>query len=633
MKKRPLKLESKYILGIFMVGICCFIILGYLIYHQVSLMMINQCKDDAMGLAQVAASHINGDDFENIRSTDCKEYEETYEILDRYSNSNLISYIYAMRKQSNHMVFVIDTDKENPAYFEEYYDILDDMQPALEGKTCADQELTGDKWGNYFSAYSPIFSSKGRVVGIVGCDILMTDIEKMLSNLRILIISFLSAFAVALLLVYVQISEELMMRDMVTELPSVDKLLKKERRQKGKKQWGDCVGIQINIKDFKYINQQTGTENGDAILRQYAIVLKKNLSHGEMIVSLGGDRFFAIIHKEHVDEYLKTISYINMTALLPSISTGNNPIFIMIRAGLCPVEDNSMRQVMNKCSMAIGEAKKSGEDVVWFTPAMLEEMVSEKEILKSFEKGIKNNEFVVYYQPKISPKDNSLKGAEALCRWMRDGKMVPPGEFIPVLEKNGKVTELDFYVFEQVCRDIRKWMNQGLTPVRISTNFSKKHLDNPLFAKRIEDIIKRYEIPARYLETELTEASGYSDQKVLTAFLSDMRENGICTSMDDFGTGYSSLSLLKELPFDIIKMDRSFFIDMEDENPKTLKMIENLIHLIHDLDRLVVCEGIESQKQIAILRTMGSPLIQGYVYDKPLPHDEFEKRLQNPIYS
>lgn len=637
MKKRRLKLESKYILGIFTIGIICFIALGYVIYNRVSLMLINQCKTDAMGLAEVAARQIDGDSFDQISSSDDDAFYEAYRVLDHYSNNNLITYIYAMKPEGDHLIFVVDTDKDDPAECGEYYELIDDMKPALNGEVCCDNELSSDEWGTYFSAYAPIYNKSGEVTGFVGCDIILGDIEVMLEHLRLIIITFLSLFAIALVFSYIRVSEELMMRDSVTEISSIDKLFKFSEKLKKSDKLKNYAGVYINIKNFRYINQQIGIELGDVVLREYASFASKKLHKHELLVSMSGDAFFALILKDRVNEYLKQISPKDMKYALPKASTDTNNedvnIIINIRAGIYPIENDSIREAMHKCSLALGETKKSNNDIVSFTSSMLEDMIAEKDILLSYSDAIKNEEFVVFYQPKVSSSTNELEGAEALCRWIRNGEIVPPNIFIPVLEENDKITELDFYIFEHVCRDIRSWIDRGITPVRISSNFSKNHLQNPEFAKKITDIVKKYNVPVEYLETELTESSGYSDNEALKKFLGDMQSENIFTSMDDFGTGYSSLSLLKELDFNVVKIDRAFFKDMNDGNKKNLKMIENVIRMIQDLDRIVVCEGIETVEQVDFLKAIGNPIIQGYLFDKPLPQAMFEKRLINPKYT
>ena len=264
--------------------------------------------------------------------------------------------------------------------------------------------------------------------------------------------------------------------------------------------------------------------------------------------------------------------------------------------------------------------------------SMLDDMVHNSSIIDEFHESIEKNEFKVYYQPKVNTETNDLCGAEALVRWIKDDRVIPPAEFIPVLENEGVVTEIDFYVFETVCRDIADWRQKGITPVTISSNFSKLHLANPDFADSILSIVKKYEIPHNLIEIELTESSGYSNYDALTHFVERMNIENINTSIDDFGTGYSSLSMLKDINVDVVKIDKSFLGKDDPIDTVREKMLGNVIRMIRDLDRTVICEGIETENQLNFLKKADCGVVQGYFFDKPLPHDEFELRLKHPHY-
>ena len=217
-------------------------------------------------------------------------------------------------------------------------------------------------------------------------------------------------------------------------------------------------------------------------------------------------------------------------------------------------------------------------------------------------------------------------------RWVKEGTIISPARFIPVLEREGKIIDLDFYVFEQVCKDIRRWMDEGIKPVRISSNFSKLHLKNEHLSEDVLAIVRRYDIDTAYIEIELTESSGYSDFDALQKFVRDMNEVGIYTSIDDFGTGYSSLSMLKDIDVNVVKIDKSFVDNMEDEKQHGTNLVGNVIRMIKDLDRIVICEGVETEKQVMFLKGTECNIVQGYLFDKPLPCYNFEERLKTPVY-
>ena len=313
---------------------------------------------------------------------------------------------------------------------------------------------------------------------------------------------------------------------------------------------------------------------------------------------------------------------------------GRMELPISSRCGIYDIsEDDSIHDVVSAGLIALGDSRlATTENFVWFHEENRNEMLRQKEILTGYKKAISEEEFVVYYQPKVDIASGRLYGCEALVRWIKDGNLVPPNSFVPVLEDDGKIQELDFYVFDRVCRDIKDWLSRGIEPVRISTNFSKLHLHNKGFVSDVKDVIERYGVDTKYLEAELTESSGYEDYEALLRFVEEMRKIGVHTSMDDFGTGYSSLSLLKDIEMDVVKLDRSFLRNIESDDERDRKLVENIVKMIHDLKRHVICEGVETVMQAGFLLNIGCHTAQGFLYDRPLPHDEFEDRLNNPEY-
>lgn len=630
MRKR-LKLEDKFILLIILFGIVVFIVLGRLTYVQVSRIIIKQNTDDAMGIVAVAARAVDGDVFSRITSTQDAEYQIIYETLSDYCESNLITYIYALKRDGDHLVFVVDTDTDDPADFLEEYPFYEKMKAAFAGEICADTQIITDRWGSYFSAYAPITDSHGNVVGIIGADILSETIDEVLVNLRNMVMILITVFSLFIIIVYVLMSRHLIGRNMQTEIANYDSLIKKGAILEKKKKLSEYSGIVFNIKDFKYVNQKVGARAGDEVLKLYAQSIVRTMKKNDHIFGTGGDNFFALVKKGREQEFLDSMSQKKIE--LEHEGT-KKTILISARAGIYPIrEKDNIYEVMNRCTLALNEAKTQRNlDYQWFEDDMFEKMIQEKEILNAFPTAIAGTEFVVYYQPKVDIENNTLYGAEALVRWLRDDQMVPPGIFIPTLEKNNLITELDFYVFEQVCKNIRKWNDEGTHVVRISSNFSKLHLRNPYFAEDILDILEKYNVDPKYVDIELTESSGFYDQKALYEFVLKMKKAGVAVSIDDFGTGYSSLSLLKELNVDVVKMDKSFFDGLESGDDVDRKMVQNVIQMVQDLGKDVVCEGIETENQKDMIKSYHAKIVQGYYYDKPLPRVMFEDRLLHPSY-
>ena len=224
-------------------------------------------------------------------------------------------------------------------------------------------------------------------------------------------------------------------------------------------------------------------------------------------------------------------------------------------------------------------------------------------------------------------------GAEALCRWFHEGKMVSPGAFIPVLEETDDICKLDFYMLDHVCRDIRRWIDQGRKVVRISVNLSRKHMINRNLVEQLMKIIDRHNVPHSCIEIELTETTtdvAFSDLKRV---VTGLQSAGIFASVDDFGIGYSSLNLIRELPWNVLKVDRSI-LPMEDDEPNSVNsiMFRYVIAMVNELGIECIVEGVETEKQLEILRMNNCHYAQGFLFDKPLPVAQFEERMSLGYY-
>ena len=205
--------------------------------------------------------------------------------------------------------------------------------------------------------------------------------------------------------------------------------------------------------------------------------------------------------------------------------------------------------------------------------------------------------------------------------------IVPPGEFVPILEQSGLICLLDYYMLEHVCQDIRRWLDDGHRVVTVSVNLSRAHMSDMDLLDHLLEIIDRYQVPHKYIEIELTETGTEVDFKHLKALVSGLRKQGIRTSVDDFGTGYSSMDLIRELPWSMIKIDKSFLpVKMEEDEQKCI-MIKHLIAMAHAMDKECIVEGVETAEQVELLKESNCFLAQGYYFDKPLPVQVFEEKL------
>ena len=386
----------------------------------------------------------------------------------------------------------------------------------------------------------------------------------------------------------------------------------------------NCVFM--NIKNFRYYNQKVGSAQGDELLRLYASKISDFLLPDENITRMGGDNFIVFVKKERMGAFFERTNKITIQLWI-----NNQPMSMEVetRMGIYDIAPgNNADDALNCATIALSYARQqNAKNVVWFEKKMRDTDLLAQDISIAFPKALKQGDMIVYYQPKVSLKDNSLCGCEALVRWVRDGLIVPPMDFIPALEREGTICDLDMYVFEKVCKDIRRWLDHGMKPVRVSVNFSKLHFKDERFAEHILDIIHRQGIPATYIEIELTEASGFESFDNFVEFSKIMRDNGIEVSIDDFGTGYSSLNVLKKLDVDIIKLDKSFIDTIRNEDVQDEVFIRNIVNMINELGMRVVAEGVETDTQVEFLKKIDCAAVQGYYYDRPMPRDRFEDRL------
>ena len=388
----------------------------------------------------------------------------------------------------------------------------------------------------------------------------------------------------------------------------------------------DYTGHFINLKNFRYTNKALGNNMGDLALKMYVKQILLFLDNTEMIARLGGDNFFVLTKRSHHQEFIDKFTICELTA-----SQGPKPLNIRLqtRIGVYHIEENVIiGDALNNCAIALQAARIiRTRDVVYFTKEMQIQSIHQREISTEFHNAMRNRELVVFYQPKVSLENNRINGAEALARWVRHKTIIPPMDFIPILEREGTICELDFYVFETACNDISEWLKAGITPVRISSNFSKLHLRNEDFADRILEILHKYEIDGKYIEVELTEVSDFDDTIAMQKFIDIMRKNGIGVAIDDFGTGYSTLNVLKDYNISVVKIDKSLLNNIGKENSNDEIVLRNVIKMARELDKDVIAEGVETQEQADYLKGINCGSAQGFLFDKPLVRDDFLKRL------
>ena len=382
----------------------------------------------------------------------------------------------------------------------------------------------------------------------------------------------------------------------------------------------------LDIKDMSRINKLYGKDNGDQVIKSFGVYLREHMAEDEVLGRLGGNYFVALIRKENTDEFLKILQGIPVEITL---GDANEVIPISAVAGGYSITDDhiSADQILGKSSMAISIAKNSlKENYVFLTPKLQSEFEKEQQLEYEIKRSLKLGEFVPLYQPKVYADSKQLSGAEVLVRWNHNGEMVSPNKFIPLMERNGSICQLDFYMLDRLCNDIKGWMEQGIHPPKISVNFSRRNLGNPRLAEQVYKTIMKYDIPRDLIEIEITETVDEFPISYLKGVVEKLHEYGISVAIDDFGTGSSSIRLLCDVNFDVLKIDKRF-VDNIVNSKREMELLRHVIAMANLYKVKIVVEGVEEEKQCDLLCELGCDEMQGELFGRPLSREEFESRM------
>ena len=419
----------------------------------------------------------------------------------------------------------------------------------------------------------------------------------------------------------------------LTGLISFEKFIKEVDWLITKGQGVGHVLICTDFYEFRYFNQKYSYKTGNQLLKEYSEFIIAELEQSKII-----DKYVTRIT---ADQFLIYIPYDNKHILIKKIEEANlrweQEIFenyggakIKIRTAIYPIDSscNGVYSAIDAANYARKQIQSTSKSmVVIYDDTMRKRQQLENEIINNIDKALDEEQFQVYYQPKISLKDYRIIGAEALVRWIRpDGTILSPDFFVPLYEQNGRIVDLDYYMFEHVVRFIRKNLDQGREMVPISVNASALYvLDEQVLDKYLE-ILKHYKVDPSYSEIELTETETARQYENIKDLFTSIRAAGISTSLDDFGAGYSLLNAIIDIPFDVIKLDR-IFIEKCQKNERGICFLEQLVHTLKKLDVFIVCEGVETDEQMEILKKTECDAIQGNWFSRPVPQQEFEKLL------
>lgn len=394
--------------------------------------------------------------------------------------------------------------------------------------------------------------------------------------------------------------------------------------------------IVLDIDRFHIINDSSGYEKGDKVLKAFAHILCEYTANSGIVARIGADNFALILQRYDDDDNEPAHTIEEIREAMAELSKQEfSTVSLSCSAGFAsmPTKDSkNFKEVLEHAEFALAVGKGELSYLMGYDAKMHQEILYQGEMEKSLLEAIEKHYLQLYYQPKVDIHTKKIIGAEALVRWIRpDGTMISPNVFIPIAEKAGMISAISHFVLCEACQQTAIWQKQGLSKIVMSINFASGDFYQANVCEVIQNQLDKVGLEPKYLELELTERLALGDINYTVQQMNALREMGILLAMDDFGTGYSSLSYIQLLPLTLLKLDRSFIIEIETDKVAQ-EIVSAVIKIAKSMDMETIAEGVEYQAQADILEEMGCDYIQGYLYGKPVPPDEFQKCLEINTY-
>lgn len=420
--------------------------------------------------------------------------------------------------------------------------------------------------------------------------------------------------------------------DFLTGLPNrnyLNDILSNEIKE-AKKKNQEIAFFVIDLDRFKKINDSLGHQIGDRVLQKVSKFIQNVLPNESILTRLGGDEFALVLRDFENKNELKKIAQDILDVIDNPMKIEEQTIYISSSIGISIYPKNSLdaQSLLKDADSAMYIAKNEGRNNYQFSSdAMSKQALEFFEMERNLREAIKNEEFIVYYQPQVDAKNKKLVGMEALVRWDKPEEgLIPPFKFIPIAEETGLIIALDQWVMKEAMKQFVSWYKQGLNPGKLALNLAIKQLQQENFIEMLSSMLQETEFKAEWLELEITEGQMMSNPNEAIKVFKNITDMGIELAVDDFGTGYSSLSYLKKFPINKLKIDQSFvrFLHQDRDDASIVKTI---IALSKGLNLKVIAEGVENQEQRKFLIKHGCEHIQGYFYAKPMPAKEMQESI------
>lgn len=389
--------------------------------------------------------------------------------------------------------------------------------------------------------------------------------------------------------------------------------------------------IALDIDKFKVINDLYGYENGDRVIAFLARMLQIGMKQGDYITRSNADNFVIMKKAEREEEIVLYLQKV-YESIDDVIARNEAHYRMLLKAGIYPLtkDDKYLSTIIDRANIAkknIGQIHTSTYS--FYSEEMRQKNIEDKQLENDMEEALQKEQFCIYLQPQIDLETKKIVSAEALVRWKHPEKgMIPPFKFIPLFEKNGFITKLDFYVWEQSIKTVQRWRKENRIMVPIAINLSRVDVEQEGSVEGLITLMEKYQIQPQWIKTELTESICSEEDSIIMKKMQQLKEYGFKIAVDDFGSGYSSLHLLKTMPIDILKIDKSFLdIDLEADIRNEI-VIRDVVEMGKHLELNIIVEGVETQEQSDFLEAIGCDIVQGYFYGKPMPIPEFEEALE-----
>lgn len=391
--------------------------------------------------------------------------------------------------------------------------------------------------------------------------------------------------------------------------------------------------IVLDIDRFHIINDTCGYSNGNYILKNFAHILYKFVTPGGLAARISGDNF-ALLLRDYGDDEMPTRTVKSIQDEFSKLAVDElASISLTCSAGFSkmPEDGRSFLEVMEHAEFALKSNDGTQSSICGYEPSMHDSIIGNTELEKALALAIENNELQLYYQPKIDLNTGRIMGVEALIRWIKpDGTVISPDAFVPIAESSHLIGKISEFVLNEGCRQNKLWQKMGYPPIVMSINFASSDFYQTDLKDKVYEALARSALPPQWLEVELTETLALKDIDFAIDQMNRLRELGVKLAMDDFGTGYSSLRYLQILPITLLKLDRSFIIDIEHDNI-SFEIVAAVIRIAKSKKIETIAEGIENKGQQSILRSAGCDYGQGYLYGKPMPPEKIQELFEQNV--